>query len=204
METFIGLPKAKQNDVINAALTAFGANGYKKTSVSDIASAAGISKSMVFHYFGTKKALYLYLLKLCGDTMMIAMNERFEKDVTDFFDRVRMAAKIKVSVMEKHPGMLSFLKNAYFETDAQVAEDVLAMLTWGEAFRNGLAMDSMDVSKFKPGVDAALVMKILVCFTEGYISTLPKNKEIDVNQVQREVDACLNLFKIGFYKEEER
>ncbi len=55
MEKFLNLPIEKQNDIIDAGLIAFGTNGYKKASISDIAKAAGISKSMIFHYFRTKK-----------------------------------------------------------------------------------------------------------------------------------------------------
>ncbi|GCD11605.1 hypothetical protein Ctaglu_32280 [Clostridium tagluense] len=70
--------------IIDAALRTFGANGYKKASISDIAVAGGISKAMVFHYFGTKKALYLYLINLCGGTMMKEVNENFDNMIEEF------------------------------------------------------------------------------------------------------------------------
>lgn len=37
MERFLSLPLEKQNTIIDAALRTFGASGYKKASVSDIA-----------------------------------------------------------------------------------------------------------------------------------------------------------------------
>ena len=49
MEKFLNLPVEKQNIIIDAALKNFAVHGYKKTSISDIASSAGISKAMVFH-----------------------------------------------------------------------------------------------------------------------------------------------------------
>jgi AcrR family transcriptional regulator len=60
MEKFFNLSTEKQQKIVDAALASFGANGYKKTSIRDIAAEAGISKAMIFHYFGTKKQLYLY------------------------------------------------------------------------------------------------------------------------------------------------
>jgi len=62
--------------ITDAALKSFGTNGYKKSSISDIATGAGISKAMIFHYFGTKKALYLYLMDLCGNMLMNEMNAK--------------------------------------------------------------------------------------------------------------------------------
>ena len=45
MENFLNLPEEKQNTILDAAFAAFGANGYKKASIADIAAAAGISKA---------------------------------------------------------------------------------------------------------------------------------------------------------------
>jgi len=66
----------KQNLIIDAALKTFAMHGYKKTSISDIASTAGISKAMVFHYFGTKKELYLYLVNTCVDSISTEVVEK--------------------------------------------------------------------------------------------------------------------------------
>jgi TetR/AcrR family transcriptional regulator len=99
LEKFFSLPVEKQNTIIDAALKVFGANGYKKASASDIATAAGISKAMVFHYFGSKKALYLYLIEYCGTMLEAEFNEKLNT-VNDFFDRLKM---ISVSSMPGSP-----------------------------------------------------------------------------------------------------
>src|SRR5690625_358370 len=69
LEKFLNLTKEKQNSIIDSALKIFAKHGYRKTSISDIAKSAGISKAMVFHYFGTKKDLYLYLVNTCADSI---------------------------------------------------------------------------------------------------------------------------------------
>ena len=109
MEKFFRLPVEKQNIITDAALKSFGTNGYKKSSISNIATSAGISKAMIFHYFGTKKALYLYLMDLCSNILTKEMDEKFDNTVTDFFGRILISTNIKISVMKKHPEALSFL-----------------------------------------------------------------------------------------------
>ncbi len=64
LDKFHALDEAKQNEIINAGLFVFGNSGYKKAYISEIAECAGISKSMVFYYFGSKKELYMYLLEV--------------------------------------------------------------------------------------------------------------------------------------------
>jgi AcrR family transcriptional regulator len=44
--------------ILEAAHELFGANGFERTSIADIASAAGATKGSVYHYFETKEALF--------------------------------------------------------------------------------------------------------------------------------------------------
>ena len=60
-EKFFSLPLDKQEKIINAGFRVFSQNSYKKSPMSEIASEAGISKSLLFHYFRNKKELYLFL-----------------------------------------------------------------------------------------------------------------------------------------------
>lgn len=202
MEKFLNLPVEKQNTIIDAALICFGTNGYKKSSISDIAAAAGISKAMVFHYFGTKKALYLYLIDLCGNILMNEVNEKFDNSITDFFDRIKLAANIEISVIKKHPYIFSFLNSIYLENDDEVKDDIKDILSKSEVFRSQIAYDGMDTSKFKDGVDPKLVLKMLTWFAEGYISKLPNKAGFDIEDLCKEFDECINLLKNNLYKEE--
>jgi AcrR family transcriptional regulator len=203
LEKFFSLPLEKQHTIIDAALSTFGTNGYKKTSISDIAVAAEISKAMVFHYFGTKKSLYLYLIELCGSTFINAVNEKFDKSVTDFFDRIMLATDIEISMMKKHPAILAFLNSAYNETDFEVRADLRALFTNGEEknLRKEI-LDGMDSSKFKDGVDPKLVMKMLTWFGYGYMYMSPEKTETDLDALYNDFKDCIRLLKNNLYKTE--
>lgn len=202
LEKFLGLPTEKQNTIINAALKCFGANGYKKTSVSDIAAAAGISKAMVFHYFGTKKSLYFYLIDLCGNIFMNEINEKFDSTIDDFFERIRLSTSIEISIMKKHPDIPSFLTSVYFENDEEVRDDIKTILSQGDDFRNKIAFDGMDYSKFKDGTNLKLFMKMLLWLADGYANQMKNNPGIDLDELFKEFDECLDMLKNNFYKEE--
>ena len=64
-EKFFSLPEEKQKAILNAGYRVFSRNSYKKSPMSEIASAAGISKSLLFYYFHNKKELYLFLWENC-------------------------------------------------------------------------------------------------------------------------------------------
>lgn len=60
-QKFFSLPPEKQQTILNAGYRVFSRNSYKNSPMSEIAETAGISKSLLFHYFRNKKELYLYL-----------------------------------------------------------------------------------------------------------------------------------------------
>ncbi len=206
MESFTSLPKDKQEKIVDAALSCFGANGYKKASVSDIAAAAGISKAMVFHYFGTKKGLYLYLVNLVGqfmtDAFTKAMPQILDPKFSDFFERVRVSTRLKVVLMKKHPAFLAFANAMYAEKHPEVRPEVEALMAKGEAFRRQVASGGIDSYKFKDGIDPEKVMKMLTWMAEGYISEFPANKQYDIDVLAALFDDCMEIMKKNFYKEE--
>lgn len=201
MKKFLNLPEDKRKRIVDAALKSFGANGYKKTSVSDIAKAAGISKGMVFHYFGTKKDLYLYLIRMCTDIITNEINKGFDSTATDFFERIKQSSDIKVSVMKRHTDIPFFLISVYFESNPEVKSDITSFLSIGNNYRNKIAFDGMDTSKFKDGIDPKLVMKMLIWMAEGYSSQLSVST-LDLDIMLKEFYECMDLLRNNFYKEE--
>ena len=201
MEKFHNLPLKKQSTIINAALDAFGTNGYKKTSVSDIANAAGISKAMIFHYFSTKKDLYFYLLNFCVNLVMEEINDKFDNSITDFFERIKMATILKVAVIKKYPATLSYLNSVYYETNEEVIDSIASMMSQGDTFRNKYIFEGLDYSKFKDGVDVKLVMKMLMWMSEGFVNPSKSLQQDDLDAVCNDFYESMNLLKNNLYKE---
>jgi AcrR family transcriptional regulator len=202
LEKFFSLPEEKQTAIIDAALSTFGTNGYKKASINDIAAAAGISKAMVFHYFGTKKALYMYLVEMTGSMIIKEVNEKFDNSVTDFFERIIQASNIEIAVMKKHPAIISFLNSVYFEENDEVKDDLKALFEQGESFRSKIAFDGMDTSKFKERIDLKLVMKMLMWMADGFMNNFKNSNETNFEALCNEFYECMDLLKNNLYKEE--
>lgn len=201
MEKFINLPEEKQNAIIDAALKVFGSNSYKKASVSDIAAEAGISKAMVFHYFGTKKGLYLYLIQLCSDIIVNEIKTKFDETVTDFFDRITQSSDIKLAAMKKHAAIPVFMTTIFFEKDEEVRKDIEDIMANASEFRNHLAFDGMDTSKFKDGVDVKRVLKMLIWMAEGFTNEMFLNNNTDFDAMCQEFYLSMELMKKNLYRD---
>ena len=73
---FFTLPQEKQQAVINAGFKIFALYPYNKAPMSEIAGAAGISKSLLFYHFKNKKELYIFLWQKSVELIRCALQEQ--------------------------------------------------------------------------------------------------------------------------------
>ena len=119
-EKFYALPEEKQSQILNAAYKVFATNQYKKAPTSEIAAEAGISKSLLFHYFHNKLELYLFLWKHAADLTRKYMCKYKVYETDDFFEMLRRGLMAKCAVMRKYIFLSLFSINSYFETEPDI------------------------------------------------------------------------------------
>jgi len=201
MDTFSNLPNEKKERIITAAQTAFGRNGYKKASIQDIATAAEISKAMLFHYFGSKKALYIFLVNHSTETVAQEIETRFGSGVTDFFEQAMLIAEMRIAIMNRQPALLSFLKSIYNETASDVADDIERILS--EARRPVVefgVISEPDVSPFKPDVDPRIASKLLTAYIDSLFDERAWGEGFEPEWIMRDMRQCTELLRNHFYK----
>ncbi|MDQ1396609.1 MAG: hypothetical protein QOG64_1868 [Acidimicrobiaceae bacterium] len=68
------LPAARRRrQLLDVALEVFAANGFHRTSMEEVADAAGVTKPVLYQHFGSKRELYLELLDDVGGQLMEAI-----------------------------------------------------------------------------------------------------------------------------------
>jgi AcrR family transcriptional regulator len=78
-----GVPRAEREEQIVAeAIAEFAASGYGGASMVEIARRAGISKPLIYQYFGSKDGLYLACLHAVSGALLSRLEEA-ELDVDD-------------------------------------------------------------------------------------------------------------------------
>lgn len=61
-ESFEKLPEAKKSSILESGIAEFSHKSYADASTDEITKNCGISKGLLFHYFGSKKEFYLFCL----------------------------------------------------------------------------------------------------------------------------------------------
>jgi AcrR family transcriptional regulator len=181
--------------VINAGFTCFARDGYRKTAMSEIAQAAGVSKASLFHYFGTKKALYFFLFNFSCDEI----GSKIPKGTDDFFECIDIGTKTKFAVMERYPGMYDFLVSVIKNTDSE--SEVLLREANARAVSEGAKTlyANVDWSRFKPGVSKSDAIALLNWITEGYLRDNPEKSR---DEIMSDIQRYLDLLKPTLYREE--
>src|SRR3954465_2523678 len=59
-------PGKRRDQILDAANALFAERSFDEVSVEDIASAAGVTRGLVHHYFGGRKQVYIALLERLG------------------------------------------------------------------------------------------------------------------------------------------
>ena len=91
-------PDARRNEIMAAAIRLFGERPYGDVSIAEIANEAGVARALVNHYCGTKRELYLKVVRLL---VTPPPEEDFEIPVGGSLDeRVDLAIKWLLTVIE--------------------------------------------------------------------------------------------------------
>jgi AcrR family transcriptional regulator len=66
---------AREREILDAAERIFGERGYQGTSMDDIAAAVGVSKPLVYQYYGSKDGLFLACLSRLRAQLLDAVSD---------------------------------------------------------------------------------------------------------------------------------
>lgn len=85
---------AKREEILDAALAVIARNGYQRTSVRDIAEAVGLSQAGLLHYFASKDALFVEILRRRDDVDRERLPEDAGARVEGLIDIMRHNAEV--------------------------------------------------------------------------------------------------------------
>jgi AcrR family transcriptional regulator len=110
-------PAERRRLLLEAAADLFTTRPYAAVSMADVARAAGVSKPLVFRYFGDKRSLFVAALHRVVDQLRVAA----ESDpALPASERFRGALHGYLDVIERYPHALSSFDNGEAGRDAEV------------------------------------------------------------------------------------
>ena len=210
-ESFENLPEDKKKRIIEASIEEFAKKGYEKASTNNIVKTAGISKGILFHYFGSKKNLYLYII----DYILKYLIEKFykinEKPSPDIFERLLERGIIKLKLAYEHPLMYELLYKAFVDAPEELRSELQERYMKLYVHNAQRFYEGFDTSKFREDVNPQKAIELIMLFLEGlnskYINTY-RNKKIspeaalaEIEKITEKVREYFEILKKGMYKQ---
>lgn len=207
IDRFLELEQEKREQIIRAAMNEFAVRGYDQASTNTIVKEAGISKGLLFHYFGSKKRLFMFIYEYAIQTVLNNVWQEIDLEQKDVLDRWRQVAALKIELLAKYPELFNFLMTAYFDS----ANDKTATMQSTNqehlaAFMRDFFAD-IDYSLFRPGVDIPRALEVTNWTIEGFSNKLAGQikgiplAEIDFFSIMQELDHYIELLRSCFYRQ---
>lgn len=209
-EKFLAISAEKQRAILGAALSEFSQHGYHKANTNTICEKAGISKGLLFHYFGSKKALFLYLLDVTVKTIYTEISTQCGAISTDLFEMLRVMAVAKLTVAVEHPAEYRLIYDAFMKVPEELKPDMETRFSGMMTLSGEEMLSLVDETPFRPEVGKARAIHILMAYSRGvYENYYDKFRAItaaealdSIGDLEKLFNDDMDLLKKAFYKSE--
>ncbi|MGF9905886.1 TetR/AcrR family transcriptional regulator [Brevibacillus porteri] len=194
--------------LLEAALVEFSAKGYERGSTNQIVQNAGVSKGMLFHFFGNKKGLFLAIVDACIERFFAYIQTRMEAVPQDFFARFLHVNQAKMALFAEEPAIYQMAVATFFD----YPEECRAEIEDREAKFNTrylpLFLDQVDTSLIKAQFDPQKALHFLLsaveALTQKYVRENYETSDKGFAHVQSffaELESYMEMMKVGLYRQ---
>jgi len=202
-DKFLKLDKDKRTRIINAAMKEF-RYGYKKASTDLIVKEAGISKGILFHYFGTKEQLYAFVVSYVLEFAQMKYFEGLDKEQNDILEILWQAALFKIDISRQYPYLHDFLIGSYVHSEDVPSVEINSIFEKGYDLAYEEMIARCDETLFRDDIDHTKAINILCMTIDGLVndakSGFVSGDEESYDKFLEELQSYLDIFRLTFYK----
>ena len=207
IDRFKILPEEKKKRILDAAIEEFAINGYDKASTNSIVRKADISKGILFHYFESKKNLFLYIFDHCMTNLLDKYHSVKETQPKDIFERIMWISLRKIKINNEEPLMNKLVFSAITNMPESLKQEITERYNSYYAKEMPRFFGDIDTSKFRKDIDKQKAIELIMMCMDGisnkYLQKY-KNTSVDevFNDVEKIMDECneyMEILKFGIY-----
>lgn len=185
----------KKVRIINSAFEEFALHGYEKASTNEIVAKAGISKGLLFHYFGSKEKLYETLRDFAVDHVLGLLDFQVDTVSSDIFIRIQQFTSLKLKAMDEYPHIYDFLRRVMQDSsDMKCLFPAKAISLVEKAYA-----ENIDYSLFKPGVDIEKALDVIHWTVDGITESMLGKVDVTIEEIIEEIRKYMDMLRALFY-----
>ena len=108
----------RRAQLLSLGLQLFADRSYDEISIDELASAAGISKGLLYHYFPSKRDFYIACVRMAANQLV---QRTFQAENIEPLDQLRRGLNAYLDFVEEHGRAYSAVFRAGIGTDEEVA-----------------------------------------------------------------------------------
>ncbi len=194
---------SKKDRIISACISEFTMRGYEKCSTGLIAEKAGVSKALIFHYFGNKEKMYHTVVSYAIGFYVAEIEKNVKLLPGDIIHNLRETALLKSRINYQYPLMTEFIMKCF-------KEERLGKKFITDNYRYAKKMyqevyGNISTDLFKKGINIVMAIKAMVNAFDGYSYNYvygqnSSDSSYNWAKIYQDLDELAGFFKRCFYK----
>ena len=170
--------------------------------MSEIADAAGISKSLLFHYFHNKKEFYLFLWENCAEITIEYLSKYKCYEQENLFEQMERGMRAKMEIIRRYPEMANFTIKAFYEKDAEISTAVQESYRKYLNLKADRTLSGINPEQFIPGLDIPMMYRDMYWASEGFLWEMVQRGHVDMDEMERGFTKLMNFWKSIYLRKE--
>ncbi len=198
-------PLTKEERILQSAISEFAEKGYKKASTNSIVNNAGVSKGLLFHYYISKKELFITVHQHILDVFRNELYEGVNFADRDVFHRSSATTVQKISSYIQHPEFMAFLEQLTHVKDKEIKQRCQVQVEHEQMVVYNKLFSNIDYFLFNEKVNIEKTLNV-VRWTidrisqEWFRANDNQFKEDSFGELENDIEEYIDLFRDVFYK----
>lgn len=166
---------AKREEILTAALDVIARNGYRRTSVRELADAVGLSQAGLLHYFSSKEELFQEIVRKRDEVDASAFEGLRETPIEGFFAVIRHNSEV--------PGLVQLYAQVSTEAgdpEHPAHEFFIERYRRFRAMFSQLIRDEQAAGRVDPALDADRIANLFLAAADGLQTQWMLDPSIDM------------------------
>lgn len=196
------IDNSKRDKILEASLDEFAECGYDKASTDKISAKAGVSKGLIFHYFGSKDNLYFIIINKCIDDIFNEFNKIKFND-SDFISMLTQINKMKYDFFIKNPMHYQIIVNGFYNSPKKLQKKLEQRYSELKQIGLNIIVDMIKDLPIKENISVDDILTVLASITNlienKYLSYFIKGIYQYEEVYNSAVDEYMKLINIVLY-----
>jgi len=205
MSEFLNQDDQRKDRILEAALIEFADKGYKKASTNTIVREAAVSKGLLFHYYKSKKDLYILLNNHANKVIEEEVYSEVNFADRDVLNRLYKATIANIDAFEKHPLFVKFKEQNALVEDSEIIKATFDSSKEKRVRIYEKLFNDIDYYLFNDSINVDRSIEVIKWtidrLTDDWkIKNITDMKGFAFEQLSMDISYYLDLFRSAFYR----